>query len=376
MALGSAPLGSKALGEGGSARLPLAAQTMFAELIQRAIDAEFDSRYDERGRFYKIRSRRFQYWYYRRRMDGVERNEYVGPVRDKDLTRRIKEFDRIKADFRERRTLVRSLLAARLPRPDPITAAVVEAMWKAGFFRLRGVMVGSSAFQCYAGLLGYRLPGAQLRTEDADFALDFEIAQKVEDTMPDFLEVLHTVDGTFRAIPHHSDRARVSRFVNDQNFKIDFLTPNRGSDENQAKPAKMPALGGAGAQPLRHLDFLIRDPVRSALLYKGGLPVTVPAPERYAVHKVLLSSERTQNMAKSRKDITQAETLISILRGTRPLELIEAWQEAWQRGPRWRTKMRAGFARLGERAQDCLRSAASEFAGDPGIAADDIGLGE
>ena len=59
----------------------------------------------------------------------------------------------------------------------------------------------------------------------------------------------------------------------------------------------MPALGGASAQPLRHLDFLIRDPVRSVLLHGGGVPVTVPAPERYCVHKILLSTERqAQNL--------------------------------------------------------------------------------
>ena len=41
--------------------------------------------------------------------------------------------------------------------------------------------------------------------------------------------------------------------------------------------------GVSGAQPLRHLDFLIHDPERSLLLAKGGIPVTIPRAERYAV---------------------------------------------------------------------------------------------
>ena len=36
--------------------LSLASQTMFAELLQRCLDAEFDELYNERGRFVRVRS--------------------------------------------------------------------------------------------------------------------------------------------------------------------------------------------------------------------------------------------------------------------------------------------------------------------------------
>jgi hypothetical protein len=52
-----------------------------------------------------------------------------------------------------RQELVRALIAAALPTPDAISGAVVEAMWKSGFFRLRGALVGTLAFQAYAGPL-------------------------------------------------------------------------------------------------------------------------------------------------------------------------------------------------------------------------------
>lgn len=358
-------------------QIPLASQTMFAELLQRAIDAEFDANFDERGRFYQTRSNRKAFWYYRRRLAGEERNIYVGPVDDQALTQRIDRFQSIiKPDFRDRRQLVRQLMVAGLPRPDTISATVIEALWKAGFFRLRGVLVGTVAFQCYAGMLGVRLPGAQLRTEDADFALDFAIAHKVEDTMPNILDVLHGVDQNFRPVPHQFDPARVNRFRSESGFLVEFLTSNRGSDDYQSRPADMPALGGASAQPLRHLDFLIREPERSLLLYKGGIPVTVPAPERYAVHKVLLSSERKSNPAKARKDIEQAEILIAVLRNARPYELAEAWHEAWERGPRWREKMGAGLLRLSDQARAKLHDAAefAKFSEVMDVAPSDMGL--
>ena len=39
---------------------------------------------------------------------------------------------------------------------------VITEMCRAGFFRLRGVLVGTTAFQCYAGILGVRLPATWL----------------------------------------------------------------------------------------------------------------------------------------------------------------------------------------------------------------------
>lgn len=363
----------------GAHRIPLASQTMFAELLQRTMDAEFDANFDERGRFYQTRSGGKAFWYYRRRLDGQERNVYVGPDHDSALTQRIDRFQSIiKPDFRERRQLVRQLLTAGLPRPDVNSARVIEAIWKAGFFRLRGVLVGTVAFQCYAGLLGFRLPGAQLRTEDADFALDFAIARKVEDSMPSILDVLREVDESFKPVPHQTDPVRVSRFRSGSGYVVEFITSNRGSDDYQSRPAEMPALGGASAQPLRHLDYLIRSPERSLLLYKGGIPVVVPAPERYAVHKVLLSSQRKTNSAKARKDVEQAETLIFILRAERPYELAEAWHEAWQRGPRWRVKLRAGLLRLSDNARITLHEAAAQakFYDELSIRPNDMGLEE
>jgi hypothetical protein len=65
---------------------------------------------------------------------------------------------------------VRALAAAGLPTSDALSGRIVEAFWKAGFFRLRGVLVGTLAFQSYAGVLGVRLGRRPLMTEDADFA--------------------------------------------------------------------------------------------------------------------------------------------------------------------------------------------------------------
>lgn len=120
----------------------------------------------------------------------------------------------------------------------------------------------------------------------------------------------------------------------------------------------MKALAGAGAQPLRHLDFLIHEPERSVLLYGGGVPVTIPRAERYAVHKLIVAAER-RDQAKSGKDVEQAAILIEALASRRPVELAAAWRIAWDVGSRWREKLEAGRARLTPAAQTSLATVLS-----------------
>ncbi len=331
----------------------LAAQTMFAELLSRCLDAGFDEGFDERGAFLTKRIKGRAYWYHQRKIENKIVSRYVGPAADKSVSQRVERFADIKSDFKGRREMVRALVAAGLPATDALTGKVVEAMWKAGFFRLRGVLVGTVAYQAYAGLLGAKLSGAALQTQDVDFAQFWGVSKNVGESMPPILDVLHNVDPTFREIPNPADPIVATGYRNAARYRVEFLTPNRGSAKFQVRPARMPALGGAGAQPLRHLDFLMHEPERSALLYGGGVAVTVPRAERYAVHKLIVAAER-ENQAKARKDILQAEQLIGILAEQRPLELAEAWETAWSAGPRWRTKLARGRARLGAESEETV----------------------
>lgn len=338
------------------ADLSLASQTMFAELLQRALDAEFDAMYSERGRFVRVRSRGRQYWHFRSTEGGERKQIYVGPVSDSSITGRVKRFDGIKTDYKGRQEMVRALVAAGLPAPDGMSGRVVDAVWKAGFFRLRGVLVGTVAFQAYAGPLGIKLSGRPLQTQDTDFAQFWGISENVGDSTPPMLDVLRGADPTFAAVPHVDDPFVTTAYRNKSFYRVDFLTPNRGSDLHQAKPVRMKALGGTGAQALRHLDFLIHETERSVLLANGGVPVTIPRAERFAVHKLIVAAER-QNQAKAAKDVAQAAILINALATRRPRELAEAWAGAWAGGPRWREKLEKGRARLPEEAQAALASA-------------------
>lgn len=333
--------------------IDLATQTMFAELLQRSLDAEFDADFPEKGTFVRKKSKGRYYWHFQWRDGDKTRNRYAGPVTDNSITDRVTRFASIKSSYKRRQTLVRALAAAGLPTPDATSGTIIEAMWRAGFFRLRGVLVGTLAFQAYAGPLGVRLGGRPLMTQDADFAQFWGISENIGESMPAPLTVLQGVDQTFRVVPNINDPFVSTRYRNRLDYAVDFLTPNRGSNEHQGKPARMKALAGSSAQPLRHLDYLIHVPERSILLYGGGIPVTVPRAERFAVHKLIVAVERTEQ-AKSGKDVLQAKTLIETLAKRRPNELAEAWRTAWDTGDRWRDKLEAGRDRLPAATREVL----------------------
>jgi hypothetical protein len=330
----------------------IAAQTMFAELVQQALDAEFDEQYDERGNFVRKKVDGPLYWYYQRKVDGRLRQLYVGPVKDEAINQRVKRFNDLKSNFRHRRDMVRALITIGLMPPDAITGLVIESLWKGGFFRLRGVLVGTAAYQCYAGILGVKLPGASLMTQDLDAAQFYDVSHMVGDSMPPILDVLHEVDETFTPIPDANASSRVARFRSRKTgYIVEFLTPNRGSDRNVGKLAEMPALGGASAIPLRYLDFLIHEPIRSVILFKGGVPVTVPSPQRYAVHKLIVAAVR-ESGTKVGKDLVQASQIIEAVLPHRAIDLYEAWIDAWQRGPKWQASLRRGLGMLDGQLRD------------------------
>ncbi|MBW9116523.1 hypothetical protein JNB88_23080 [Rhizobium cauense] len=337
-------------------------RTMFAELTQRTLDPQFSADFPLEGWFVTVTVKNREYWYFDLPTPaGKDKRSYIGPASDEAITERVKAHMEIKDNIRERRRMVSTLRRAGLPGPDSFAGNVTKALADAGLFRLRAVLIGSVAFSTYAGMLGVRLPAASMQTGDADFAQDFAISAEVQDSLPPILDILRSVDPEFRAVPHQADKAEVVAFVNRKSYRVEFLTGNRGSDEYTGKPSPMPALGGASAESLRFLDYLIYDPVRTVLLFREGVNVLVPAPERYAVHKLIVSSRRHRDALgrlKADKDLLQAALLFEALKETRHGdELADAWEEAWERGDAWKEAIVSGLSRLPKNGVKALEGA-------------------
>ncbi len=342
--------------------LGLTLQTAYADLVERCQLAEFDREFPANGSFSSREQSGRLYWNFNSYEDGHKRSKYVGPD-SPALRERIARHGKIKADHNERKTIIASLARAGLPQTDAATGAVVDALARAGVFRLGGCLVGTVAYQAYAGLLGVVLPAAHMRTADLDVAQHYRLSIALEDSTPPLAEVLRGADQSFRPVPHLSDKALSTAYVNDSGYRVDFLTPNRGRTEYERKPARLPALGGVGAQPLRFLDFLIEDAVAAALLYRSGVLVNVPRPERFALHKLIVAVPRQHGAAKIDKDLAQAGLLIGVLAAKRAPLLRDAWAEASDRGPKWRKALADGAAMLPEEARTALASATGSALG-------------
>jgi hypothetical protein len=324
--------------------------TMVAELVDRTLDAQFDADFDESGLFRKRSVKGRDYWYFKPSERGTApaADIYVGPADDPEINRRVEQFAEIKDDFQRRRKIVSTLTReARLFSPEPRVGNIIEAFWKAGLFRLRVCLIGTIAYQAYGTVLGYRIAGTATQTGDIDFAQFHSISAAVGDSIPPILDVLRSVDPAFAPVPKLGDRVGVTGFKGSGGLRVEFLTPNRGSDEHAGRPSEMPALGGAAAEPLRFLDFLIHEPIRTVMLHKGGVPVLVPDPARFAVHKLMVATRRPEGSQKDLKDLQQAEQLAEALEATgRAADLRDLFDEAKGRGQAWRTALETSLARM------------------------------
>lgn len=325
-------------------------QTTYAELLDRCRTAAFDASFAGGGAFTRKTINGRHYWYFQSTVKGERTQRYVGPETP-NLLKQIERHKTALDDDRERRSLVSTLVRSfGMPQPVPEIGSIVEALAKAGVFRLRGVLVGTVAYQTYSSMLGSKLPLSILQTGDVDIAQFKNVSVAVADQTPPVLDVLKDADKTFRAVPTvHGEQ--VTSYAAKGGLRVDFLTPNEGADTD--KPQRLPTLQ-TDAQPLRFLDYLIRDPEPAVLLNGPGVYVNVPAPQRFAVHKLMIARRRREGAAKRDKDVRQAEALLSLLLKKRRHELKSAWEEAYKRGKEWRRLLDEGLDDLTPPVRDVM----------------------
>ena len=93
------------------------------------------------------------------------------------------------------------------------------------------------------------------------------------------------------------------------------------------------------------MEFCLEGVEQATLFDPTGRSVVVnlPAPARYAVHKLLSVSGRTGAFrSKVRKDLVQVAALLEYFTLNDPDVVRVAWADAWSRGPSWRARARAG----------------------------------
>jgi hypothetical protein len=287
------------------------------------------------------------YWYDHFRVGQKTIDRYIGedtPELRNRLERQSEIARAAKLAERDRARLMRVLRAEGYLFADVGSGQVVSAMAKAGVFRLGGTIVGTQAFRCYEGELGIRIGFDQsATTDDIDIASFERLSLALADTVdPPLAEVFSELQ--FDPVPA-IDSGKTWRWrQTHRQTLVEFLTPSFEEDEAIRDLAVL----GVSAQSLHFLNYLIADPISVPFLYRSGVLVQIPRPERYAVHKLIVADRRQggADALKAHKDRAQAAFLIEALTETRPDDLAEAYQTAMETGPEWRKRIAASLQRM------------------------------
>ncbi|MGQ0657936.1 MAG: GSU2403 family nucleotidyltransferase fold protein [Chromatiales bacterium] len=323
--------------------LSLSAQTAYAELAERTRAFEVGNALAGLSGTFNVSERKGQrYWYFGYREPGVDRPRliYVGP--DNEEVRAL--ADR----FRSARTdkpLAPQARAAIAQGCVPLVSKhfrVIKRLAEYGLFRAGGILVGTHAFVALGNLLGVRWRQAET-TLDVDLAhagpnvsvalpadLQIDTHGALESLQMGLLPITE-LDGTLGA-QYRSER--------DAELRVDFLT----SRTRSAKPIVMPNLNIA-LEPLKFMEFSLEGTTQGCVFANlGACTVNLPAPQRYAMHKLIVYGERpVRERTKAHKDLLQSAALASwFLENDRAAEFNAAWRDAVGRGKGWRQRANQG----------------------------------
>jgi hypothetical protein len=270
----------------------------------------------------KRRTRRATTYWVREyiRVDGRKDDEHIGTISDVDgerLSLLQAEIDLAKALASGSSTL-RLLGFQRIERK---TAAVLATLSNHGLFRAGLTLVGSHAYGVLLNEIGIVAPG--YTTQDIDVAR----AQPLGIALPigsNFQQVLNESGLRFSAVPGMPSHKPSASFKlpGAEALAVDLLVP--GKDVGKIVAVKELS---THAQAIPLLDFLLEDPVDAVVLSANQVvPVKVPSPERFVLHKLYSSQSRKSDRDKIRKDLQQAAVLAAAVEEDTPGRLQEVFR--------------------------------------------------
>jgi hypothetical protein len=331
-------------------RLPDNCSFLYSDLLQKSMDSQFMTL--SGGSFVSKNVNGGKYWYYQSRVTGSVQQAYLGA--DSEVLRaKIQlaknENENLRAISLERKRLVAMLGVAGASIEKGRPAKILAGMADAGLFSAGGVLVGSFAYSCYGNMLGVALDKKLMRTEDMDFSL---ARSMVVGFKREILSDLLHVDATFKRPNQILPASAPFDFVSADGFKVEFLTSKIAAGD---KTPVFVEQFGLHAQPLEFMDYLLEDTQMSVVLYGAGIPVSVPSPARFALHKLAVSQCRPIGMqAKITKDIDQASSILETLAEDNPGAIVLAAEALFARDDHLIQLVQNGMGRLNKGLQVVL----------------------
>ncbi len=332
--------------------LTLSAQTSYAELFEQTRYFELSNALAGlTGSFQKLTRKHQDYWYFAYRdLDQKVRMAYVGPNEPR-VQALVQRFE----SLRNTNTLAppsKVALTYGCASTPPKHFKMIKRLSEYGFFRAGGILIGSHAFLAMGNMLGVRWSDGAA-TLDVDFAhagnnVSLALPSNINIDVHDALTSLEM--GLLPITQFNGKLGGQYRNPQDQELRLDFLTSNNRT----GLPVHISKLNLA-LQPLKFMEFSLQNTTQSCIISNAGACiVNIPAPERYAVHKLIVYGERPiAERTKSIKDLLQAASLISYFVNNAQSEAFHtAWQDAISRGKGWQARAIQGKVALLKMAPD------------------------
>ena len=284
-------------------------QVFFSELTDRAL-TQPELLLHSPGTIVTLEKKSRPYIYWRiYTAEGKRQDIYLGAKDDADTAARLEEVQSRIADARRFADDSRALRKQGYAAADNSAALTLAALFNAGVFRHGAMLVGTHAYGALLNALGVRLT-ANYSTEDIDIAR-YDTIQLAARPERGFLDILRRSGLRFVEVPRLDARKAPTSFkVRGQKLRVDLLVPGDARYSSRLIPEL-----SAHAIGLPYLDYLLAAPRNGIILGRDHvIPVKVPDPARYCLHKLIVAALRVAtSTAKEAKDISQAALLAAVL---------------------------------------------------------------
>lgn len=297
----------------------LAFQTLFAQLEDTA-QSQAVIPLESPGLKIERTVKGIDYVYWRRTKAGRREEELLGRTDAPATADKLVKLESIQAEQKTLMYRSSQLRKAGFAAADNSAALTIASIYNAGIFEHGGVLVGTHAYGTLINSLGIRSPKNYL-TADVDIGTTQGITVAIPEDKS-FLEVLRNSGLQFLEVPRLDPGKHATSFkVRGIDLKVDLLVA--GDDTYASKP--IPALK-AHAMGLPFFKYLMAEKAPGIVLGRDHVvPVKVPSPARFGIHKLIVSTLRSRTSAlKDEKDLHQAVTLISAVLQKHPTDLEDA----------------------------------------------------
>lgn len=255
-------------------------------------------------------------------VDGKRRQVSVGAIDDpRTNAAQAVLYDQIEV-AKKIISQIRTLAKLGYQVADPKTYSVAATLHNAGLFRHGLALVGSHAYGVLLNTLG--VIAVPYMSNDVDVARG--ATRKLAAPTLSFTDLLAQTQLKFVSVPrvppfNPSDPSTSFKELGKSGFRVDLLVPSR---TQHIRIIPVPELN-AHAIALPYLSYLLEGSFMSTLISRhGAVPVRVPDPARFALHKLLVAALRVNERDKIRKDIHQAAVLLLMLAEHQPGDIEDA----------------------------------------------------